>query len=195
MTTYDTDPRVQALVSKLLYWARTANELSESRAALAELRHALPERERLRAAPFVAPFLGNTPQENEKWFYLVACLFATHRNYKAGQSLGHAFRAIKDKSGGMETRFLHLLSADPRRLPDLLRPAVALLAAHDVPLDWYCLLDDALHWNARDKPRQHKLARDFYFDGNHSDANNSPSQDDNQLQDDDTKGTSDAPQD
>ncbi len=184
MTPYEPDPDVKALVGALLRLAATTNKLSESRAALAELRHALPERERLRAAPYVAPFLGNTAQANEHWFYLVACLFATHPNHKPGQSLGHAFRAIKDKSGGMETRFLHLLSADPRRLPDLLRPAVALLAAHDVPLDWYCLLDDILHWDTRNKPRQHELARDFYSDANHS-----------QSQDDDTKGTSDAPQD
>ncbi len=184
MTLCDPNPDVKALVSKLLYWARTTDTLSESRATLAELRHALPERERLRAAPYVAPLLGNTAQANEKWFYLVACLFATHPNHKAGQSLGHAFRVIKDKSGGMETRFLHLLSADLRRLPDLLRPAVALLAAHDVPLDWYCLLDDALHWDTRDKPRQHRLARDFYSDANHS-----------QSQDDDTKGNSDASKD
>ncbi len=160
--TRDIDPRVQALGDKLLFWARTADTLSASRAALAELRHALPERERLRAAPYVAPCLGTNDARDEHWFYLVACLFATHRQHKQGQSLGQAFHALKDKSDSMEGRFLHLLSADAGRLPDLLRPAVALLAAHDVPLDWYKLLDDVLHWHLPNKPRQHKLARDFY---------------------------------
>ncbi len=177
--TRDIDPRVQALGDKLLFWARTADKLSASRAALAELRHALPERERLRAAPYVAPFLGANDARDEQWFYLVACLFATHRQHKQGQSLGHAFRTLKDRSDGIETRFLHLLSADTERLPDLLRPAVSLLAAHDVPLDWYRLLTDVTRWHWQDKPRQHKLARDFYSG---SAAEN----------DDDTKGLTNA---
>lgn len=178
--TKNTDPRVKALGDKLLFWARTSDEISASRAALAELRHALPERERLRAAPYVAPFLGANDARDEHWFYLVAALFATHRLHAPGRSLGHAFRALKDKSDGMETRFLHLLSADERRLPDLLRHAVSLLAAQSppVPLDWYKLLEHVLGWNAPDKPRQHQLARDFYANSASQDA--------------DTKGTPDA---
>jgi len=182
LTTHDPDPRVKALVDELLRLARTADILSTSRAALAELRHALPEGERLRAARYVAPFLPKEQSGDEYWFYLVAALFATHRLHQSGQSLGHAFRALKDKSDGMETRFLHLLSADNRRLPDLLRPAVSLLAAHDRPLDWYRLLDDVLHWHWDDKACQHQLARDFYS-GAQDNANA-----DNATSDDDTKG-------
>lgn len=157
--------RAKGLVNELLRLARTADERSASRAALAELRHAVHAP--LRAAPYVAPFLGPDMQQDEKrdderWFYVVASLFAIHRKHQGGISLGKAFRRIKDVSGGMETRFLQLLSSDGARLESLLRPTIALLDAHDVPLDWHRLLDDLRDWSRDDKRRQHQLARDFY---------------------------------
>lgn len=195
--------RVLRLVAKLTQSANLVDNAppdpnmrylqSRARADMAELRHSI--RDPLRAAPYVAPLFGKDEPfgDNDIWFYRIAALFATHRKHEKKQSLGRAFRVLKtkqsgkdkpdstDKANSTDNRFLQIISADEKRLPDLLRPAVALLAAHDVPLDWEYLLMDILHWNARDKPRQHRLARDFYSDFNTQD-------------DDATKGLTDAPE-
>ncbi len=155
------DPRIEKLVGHLTYLAQTADKISESRAALAELRQALNDP--LRGAKHVVPYLGSgRATDDEKWFYLVASLFAHHRRHEKGKSLGDAFRRIKDDSGSIESRFLALLSAPSAQLPDRLRSAVTLLESRDVPLDWNRLLSDVLHWDDNGKRRQHGLARDYY---------------------------------
>ena len=155
------DPRIGKLIAHLVHLAQTADKISESRAALAELRQALNNP--LRGAKHVVPYLGTgKPTDDEEWFFLVASLFAYHRRHEKGKSLGDAFRRIKDDSGSIESRFLALLSAPAAQLPDRLRSAVTLLDARDVPLDWHRLLSDVLHWDSPGKRRQHALARDFY---------------------------------
>lgn len=155
------DPRIGNMIAHLVHLAQTADKISESRAALAELRQALNNP--LRGAKHVVPSLGTgRATEDEKWFFLIASLFAYHRRHEPGNSLGDAFRRIKDDSGSIESRFLGLLAAPSAQLPDRLRSVVTLLNARDVPLDWQRLLNDVLYWDSPGKRRQHALARDFY---------------------------------
>jgi len=170
------DAQAKAIIDSLIELARTSDIKSSSRAALAELRRAVADP--LRAAPYVAPYLGEPrydgkPERLEKWSYIVAGLFAIHRKHSRGVSLGSAFKQINAKSGSIEPRFLQLLTTDERRLEDLLRHAIRLLAANDVAIDWYRLLDDILWWNSDDKRRQHQLARDFYREDKGLGDNNS----------------------
>ena len=161
------DPRITGLIDHLRYLKRTADSVSQSRAALAELRRGLSgsPRDQLVVGKHVVPFLGEMTQPDEEWFYLTAALFASHPLYAKGVSLGKAFRQIKDESGSTEKRFLNLLAAEPKQLRPLLRQAVALLAVNRRPvgLDWKMLLESLLCWGMEELPIQHRWARDFFY--------------------------------
>jgi CRISPR type I-E-associated protein CasB/Cse2 len=158
-----TQPRpADRLVRHLIYLADTVDSVPESRAALAELRRGLTEP--LRIARHVVPYLpeGRFSPDRETWLYFIASLFALHRNHADGVSLGSAFRHMKGDSDSIEGRFLALLSAKPDHLDTHLRHAIRLLASRGVPLDWYRLANDIVHWDDEGKRKQHQLARDFY---------------------------------
>ena len=156
------DQRVRQLVAHLEYIAGSADKVSSSRAALAELRQAI--KDPLRGAKHVAPYLGYENKPDELWFYRIASLFALHRKHQTGVSLGDAFRRVSDDRGSdsIEGRFLALLSASSDQLFDRLIGAVTLLKADEQPLDWCRVLDDVLGWGRPEKPRQQRLARDYY---------------------------------
>jgi CRISPR system Cascade subunit CasB len=166
------------LVDFLISLARQQEEHGGARGELAALRQSLQEP--LKAAPYVARFLGDGDSDeadsNDSWLYTIAGLFGWHRNHQKRESLGHAFRRLRDKtdSDSIEQRFIALISTDRRRLREPLRHAIQLLASHNLALDWYRLTDDILYWNTFDKKRQHQLARDFYrapSDNDSMDAN------------------------
>lgn len=156
------DPRVRRLVRHLDHLANSADKISASRAALAELRQAI--KDPMRGAKHIVPYLGQKNQHDEEWFYRIASLFAMHRKHQSDVSLGTAFRRVSEKRGSdsIEGRFLALLSASPDQLFDRLVGAVTLLKADEQPLDWCKLLDDARLWDRPGKRRQHALARDYY---------------------------------
>lgn len=161
------DPRITGLIAHLHQLKRTADRVSLSRAALAELRRGLSgsPRDRLVVGKHVVPFLGEMTQPDEEWFYLTAALFASHPLSAKNVSLGRAFRQIKDDSGSTEKRFLNLLAADPEQLRPLLRQAVSLLAVSRRPvgIDWKMLLEDLLRWDRLELPVQNRWARDFFY--------------------------------
>lgn len=161
------DSRITGLIAHLHYLKRTADSVSQSRAALAELRRGLSgsPRDQLVVGKHVVPFLGEMTQPDEEWFYLTAALFAGHPLYAKSVSLGKAFRQIKDDSGSTEKRFLNLLAAEPKQLRPLLRQAVALLAVSRRPVgvDWKMLLEDLLRWDQMELPVQNRWARDFFY--------------------------------
>jgi CRISPR system Cascade subunit CasB len=152
------------LVDELIRLAATSDELSDSRAALAELRRGFQNP--IRAARHVARFVPEpktrADEGREERYYWVATLFAWHKLHKPGISLGHAFRSIKDKSDSVERRFFMLLTLPSENLPERLGQAVRLLKSNEVPLDWHRLLDDVLRWDDIKKPRQFRLAKDFF---------------------------------
>jgi CRISPR system Cascade subunit CasB len=154
------------LVEHLIDLARTADQRSESRAALADLRHGAEDP--LRMAKHVAPYLpppnSASDEEKETRLYVLASIFAWHRNHAKDMSLGKAFRTLMSKrdSDSIEGRFLALLAASSDQLETHLRNAVRLLASDNIPLDWHRLKDDVLHWDDEDRRRQRSLARDFY---------------------------------
>lgn len=160
------DLRPARLIRHLRSLARRTDKDSQARAAMAELRRGLRDdpRDRLVVGKHVVPFLGETTQPDEEWFYLVAAMFASHPLSAPKVSLGAAFRQIKDDSGSTEKRFLNLLSARPEQMRILLRQAVSLLAVSRRPigLDWELLLKHLLRWSLPNKPVQQRWARDFY---------------------------------
>lgn len=65
----------------------------------------------------------------------------------------------------VERRFVALLNADADSFPEHLRYAVTLLKAHDVPVDWAQLLDDAQGWSGADRRVQRRWAGAFWASG------------------------------
>lgn len=153
------DPK--ALVASLLRLSKR-----DDRAALAALRRGLgktpgtaPE-----MYPFVAPYLD--PNEDARWeeaCYLIAALFASHPSGDhPAHNFGASFARLSQEGGGPERRFTALLASHRENLPHRLRQAVALLKAHDVPVDWYQLLRDVGRWNDDQRPVQRAWARAFW---------------------------------
>ncbi len=147
-----------------------------ARAEFAALRHSL--RDFLRAAPYVAGYLGDKMTPHDEWMYTIAALFAYHRDHRQGNSLGKAFRQLKEATGSdaIEQRFISLLSTDRKRLADPLRHAILLLASHKIPLDWRGLRKAIWDWDTLGKTSRRALAHDFYRtdkrdSGNQTDAN------------------------
>ncbi len=154
----------QPLVDSLLKLAVTSDTNPSARAALAELRRGVTDP--IRAAKHVIPYLPATGAGSAEHlidrYFLVASLFAWSRQHQPGVSMGHAFARIRDDSGSMEKRLMALLATPAETLGARLGQCVRLLAGKGVGLDWTMLLDDVLHWDDSGKPRQRRLARDFY---------------------------------
>lgn len=136
------------------------------------------------------PFLASVPDRDERWYRLVAGLFALHqRQVQEGErSLGHAFRAAvrsEDDREAVERRFVTLLKAHRDDLPTHLRSAVSFLKARDVAIDYVRLLRDLRVWETPDSWVQRRWARDFWgtlqdADAGERDTVENDDQDDNE---------------
>lgn len=149
--------------------ARQSNGVSENpRAMLAALRRGLSGREESRGPlwPYVGQYLGEYEHPSDRWFFVVGALAGWHPqpNAPRSQSLGEAARVLRDSSDSMTAHFAALLACDERDLPHHLRHIVALLAAHDMPVNWLQLLQDLAltTWRHPDRRVQSRWARDFY---------------------------------
>lgn len=96
-------------------------------------------------------------------YYLVASLFASHSDYKAGVSVGAACRQLGDHDSNA-LRFARLLEADAQRLPYLLRQVVSLIHSSkgSVGLDHDLLLHHVRHWTHPSQWVQKEWARAFW---------------------------------
>jgi CRISPR system Cascade subunit CasB len=147
---------------------------SEDRGALAALRASLHDPFGMAAAacPQVIPFLPAVASTSrDQSFFLVGALFALHPESGGERvSLGHAFRRLNESVEGagsadnesLRRRFVALLDSEREDLPEHLRHAVALLRAHQQPLDWELLLRDVLAWSDPGRRVQRRLARAFW---------------------------------
>ena len=168
------DKSEDKVVEKLLGWVKTKDTVSTSRAILADLRRGLRNApsDQIRVARCILPLLGeinDTPweQTREEWIFLGAALFASHQMHVDEKAnLGHAMRVLfdKTKSDSIEGRFLNLAAVrpDPDRMRAPLRHVVSLLAAHQIPLNWYTLMNDLVRMEAFEKDIKIAWARDFY---------------------------------
>lgn len=152
---------------------------NKDRAALSALRRSLGKSpgEAAEAHPYV---LWCSPNENhEKWFYLVAGLFALHpkswtaeEGTKRGPNFGASFAAMKRhneqerrvEDKGSERRFVALLDCHEDDLPQHLRHAVSLLRSKEIPIDWSQLLNDLCFWGDEKRRVQLRWARAFWGD-------------------------------
>lgn len=143
-----------------------------NRGALAVLRHsvAFAPGDYPRAYPYVERFVGADRHESDVRrlaLYAVAGLYARHPDNQA-QSIATACARLylrRDNAPSIEQRFVTLLGADADSVLVHLRHIIALLAAHDIGLNYGQLLDDLTRWLNRhadlDRLRQ-RWARDFY---------------------------------
>lgn len=131
--------------------ARAAN----ARRALARLRHSFVEGRQYQAYEIVLQ--QDPPQdlaEVETWL-LVGGLFALHPlSWKGsaprtlGASLGRLQRKLDSPAVGR--RLSLLLAKDKQTLPHHLRQTIRLLSNHDVPVNYFQLLDDLVVLLGRD---------------------------------------------
>lgn len=143
---------------------------AENRAALAALRRGLGKTpgESADLFPYVVRWLPDDPWR-ESAFFLIASLFGLHpkslpvdEHQRRATNLGASFRFVAADVAGTERRFVALLNAHRDDLPEHLRHAVALLKAHDRPIDWSQLLRDVQDWNVPSRSVQRAWARDFW---------------------------------
>jgi CRISPR system Cascade subunit CasB len=121
--------------------------------------------------PYVVPWVPEQgPPWHEEIYYLVSALFALYpENWSPEDdheptNLGASFRRLADSAGSASTerRFIALLNAARDDLPEHLRHAIALLKAHEIPVDWAELLHDLRDWEHEDRPVQRRWARAFW---------------------------------
>lgn len=143
---------------------------AENRAALAALRRGLGKTpgESADLFPYVVRWLPDDPWR-ESAFFLVASLFGLHpaslpvaSDQRRTTNFGASFRLVADDVAGAERRFVALLNTHRDDLPEHLRHAVALLKAHDRPIDWAQLLRDVQDWNVPSRSVQRAWAREFW---------------------------------
>lgn len=124
------------------------------------------------AYPYVERFVPDDGQDQDalrQALYLVAGLYASHPQHRAGLSLARSLGLLMQarQSPSIEKRFITLLATDADGMPELLRQIVTLLAADGHALDYAALHADLVLWfkpwaiESRDRMRQ-RWARDFY---------------------------------
>lgn len=154
------EPRPDAFVGMLIQL-----EKNQDREALAHLRGYVrgTTGDTLRAARYVAPFLGENAFPSDRWFYTVGGLFAYHPAHTDQQvSLGAAFRRLRETSGSRDQRFLALVGTAPDALDKPLFQTISLLRAHGIPLNYFRLLRDLLRWGHDENYVQKNWARDYF---------------------------------
>lgn len=157
------EPRPTAFVGSLLHLAR-----EQDREALAQLRGMVrgSTADVLRAARYVAPYLGDVSYPSDQWYYVVGGLFAYHPVHVAdGPSLGGALGALRGERGSMDRRVLALLGTSEVALRKPLFQAVSLLGATGQGLDYFRLLRDLCAWGHPDSYVQKRWARDYFRHG------------------------------
>ncbi|MBU2490067.1 MAG: type I-E CRISPR-associated protein Cse2/CasB [Proteobacteria bacterium] len=148
----------------------------EDRGALAGLRRGLVRGPAQDPGVFrhVFPFVAGAPWEEDACL-LVAALFALHPDSGGEGNMGKVFRRIQKadaaRSGSetegnsTEKRFMALLNARFEDLPVLLRHAVSLARAREVPVDWRQLLKDLRYWGHEDRFVQRAWAKGYWGGG------------------------------
>lgn len=155
---------------------RSGPGASKARAALAALRRGLGKEpgEALEMYRYIVFWTQNATHAREEAYYLIAALFAAHglswpaigdedapERTNLGASLAR-LAAGKTGSDSVEKRFMALLNCARADVPDHLRRVVALLKAHDIPIDWLRLLHDIMNWDRDDRCVQRAWARAFW---------------------------------
>ena len=140
---------------------------AEGSGALADLRRGLagdPWNE-IRMHRYVVPNLkDNMYPWDQKVYYMVAALFASHPDSGGMGDLGDSMERLTGKTGSqsMESRFIALLSAHQDDLFDQLRHAISLLKSKEIPVDWVQLCRDLRRWNDPDRRTQIKWSRSYW---------------------------------
>ena len=162
-------------VKRLISLSRRAEDGdADARASLARLRRGLGRRpgEVAECLPEVLPYLheGKDYVLEREVFFLVGALFALHPEHaprpegaknRRGATFGATMRKVGDHESAVK-RFTALLSARRELLPDLLRQAVSLAAAAEVPVDYFGLTFDLLDWDYDGRRVQLNWARDYW---------------------------------
>lgn len=164
-----TDSRPDAFIGSLLHMAQ-----EQDREALAHLRGMVrgSSADMLRAARYVAPYLGDRSYPSDHWYYVTGGLFAYHPTHVPhGPSLGGALAKVKGERGSMDRRILALLGTTEAALQKPLFQAISLLSAGGQGLDYFRLLRDLCNWGHPEQFVQKGWARDYFRNSFKSDPN------------------------
>jgi CRISPR type I-E-associated protein CasB/Cse2 len=136
--------------------------------ALAALRRSLQEPSGIaeEARPLVGPLIpANTGARQRGLYFLVAALFATHREHHEGVSLADGLRRVKDSKRrpmpSLDERFESFLAAHADDLGAHLRSLLPIVYEH-CAIDWTLLLRDLIFWPRQDRIVQRELARKYF---------------------------------
>lgn len=158
------ESRAREFIGSLL-----ALEREQNREALAHLRGNVrgTSSDRLRAAKYIAPYLGDRPAWEDRWFYTVGGLFAYHPSHVqnesgSGPSLGAALGYLRGESGSMDQRFLALVGTSAEALEKPLFQAISLLRANGIGLNYFQLLRDLTSWGHPENYVQKRWAHDYF---------------------------------
>ncbi|PRX43583.1 CRISPR type I-E-associated protein CasB/Cse2 [Prauserella shujinwangii] len=164
----------------------TDHRIRAARRTLAQLRRSatgqLDEHEALALV-----FEHHAPRQEERIWLTVAGLFALNpridgHRLRLGAALGELER--RQPRGTAQKRLRQLLAADTGALPQHLRTTLQLLANHDIRVDFYTLLDDAVtlldphHDEQRGRDIRWRWARDFHQRRNRKADNNASQEND-----------------
>lgn len=143
----------------------SAHQVAEARRTLAQLRRSLSGPQAA-AEAYATVFPFDPPHAEQHAWILVAGLFALHPqprprpdSSRQSRSLGSSMRVLADKRPSTERRFNQLLAVDPASMPYYLRQAIRLLAAENIALDYYRLLEDlvTIMDSRADPERMHRV--------------------------------------
>jgi CRISPR system Cascade subunit CasB len=156
----DRKQRPEAFIGMLLQLDKEQN-----REAIAHLRGYVrgTTDDAIRAAKYVAPFLGENAYPSDHWFYVVGGLFAFHPAHTEERvSLGKALGRLRGESGSMDQRVLALLATSADALDKPLFQSISLLRANGIPLNFFRLLNDLGRWGSDNNQVQKNWARDYF---------------------------------
>lgn len=109
-----------------------------------------------------------------KTMLIIAALFAINPNHADKTSLGLSLNLLKQKikvrnqtneTPSLDLRFQSILNSDAEDLPYRLRLIMLQLAAENIGIDWYRLLEDMIFWDHFSDQVKFKWAMDFYKSG------------------------------
>jgi CRISPR system Cascade subunit CasB len=115
---------------------------------------------------YVANWVGAGDRRwNEECLYLIAALFASYPEAGSTEgNFGESARLLRlaKESDSIERRFVALLAADTRALPNHVRYMVSLLRAENIPVNWLKLLRDLHRWKNSSRTIERAWARRFW---------------------------------
>lgn len=166
-----TDEKENKFIGYLLNLA----ERTDTRGVLADLRSGMTtdNGESPKMHKHIVPYLEEKISRNDKWFYMIAAVFALHQNYLEKVSVGKAYQLLSvTGSDSIEKRFQAMLACREEDLFLHLKQAFRLFKTKNIGIDYFRLIKDLKNWDHPDRWVQKRWARDYYLKSNSNKGEN-----------------------